>query len=121
MVAADHPLTATAKSYLDFRDEPVFYTPEQQGGGRGKEDRLEALGIPADRLVETNGILSSCSAVEMGQGVTFMTEYCRLLDSGSFRTYPTDKPATLVMAWRKDGQKPALRRFIQFVAERVKR
>ena len=57
----------------------------------------------------------------MGQGVTFMTEYCRLLDSGSFRTYPTDKPATLVMAWRKDGQKPALRRFIQFVAERVKR
>ena len=50
-----------------------------------------------------------------------MTEYCRLLDSGSFRTYPTDKPATLVMAWRKDGQKPALRRFIQFVAERVKR
>ncbi len=121
VVAADHPLTATAKSYLDFRDEPVFYTPEQQGRGRGKEDRLEALGIPADRLVETNGILSSCSAVEMGQGVTFMTEYCRLLDSGSFRTYPTDKPATLVMAWRKDGQKPALRRFIQFVAERVKR
>ena len=44
-----------------------------------------------------------------------------VLDSGSFRTYPTDKPATLVMAWRKDGQKPALRRFIQFVAERVKR
>ena len=121
VVAADHPLTATARNYLDFQDEPVFYTPEQKGGSRGKEDRMEALGISPDRLVETNGILSSCSAVEMGQGVTFMTEYCRLLDSGSFRTYPTDEPATLVMAWRRDSQKPVLRRFIRFVAERVGR
>ena len=121
VVAADHPLTATARSYLDFQDEPVFYTPEQKGGSRGKDDRMEALGISPDRLVETNGILSSCSAVEMGQGVTFLTEYCRLLDSGSFRTYPTDEPATLVMAWRRDSQKPVLRRFIRFVAERVGR
>ena len=120
VVAADHPLTATAESYLDFRDEPVFYTPEQ-GGGRGKEDRMEALDIPPDRLVETNGILSSCAAVEMGQGVTFMTEYCRLLDSGSFRTYPTGIPATLVMAWDRENEKPALRRFIRFVAERGRR
>ena len=118
VVARDHPLTATAESYLDFREEPVFYTPEE---GSGRENRMKALGFPSDRLVETDSILSSCSAVEMGQGVTFMTEYCRLLDSGSFRTYPTDKLATLVMAWRKDGQKPALRRFIRFVAERVKR
>lgn len=117
VAAADHPLAATAESYLDFRDEPVFYTPEQ-GGGRGKENRLEALGISPDRLVETNGILSSCAAVEMGQGVTFLTQYCRLLDSGSFRTYPTGLPATLVMAWDRESEKPALRRFIRFVAER---
>lgn len=118
VAAADHPLAATAKSYLDFKDEPVFYTPE--GDGRGKEERMARLGISLDRLVETDGILSSCSAVEMGQGVMFMTEYCRLLDGESFRTYPTDQPATLVMAWRREGARPALRRFVDFFGRQVK-
>ena len=119
VVAADHPLAATAKSYQDFKDDPVFYTPEP-GDGRGREDRMERLGITADRLVESDGILSSCSAVEMGQGVTFMTEYCRLLDSENFLTFPTDQPATLVMAWLRGSKKPALRRFVDFVAGRAK-
>lgn len=120
VAAADHPLAATAKSYLDFREEPVFYTPNQ-GSGLSQEERMAWMGFPTDRLVETDGILSSCSAVEMRQGVTFMAEYCRLLDSDCFRTYPTDQQSTLVMAYLRDGKKPALRRFTQFMEERLKK
>lgn len=116
VAAADHPLAVDGADYRDFRDEPVFYTPEP-GSGNSMERRMQTLGFPIDRLVETDSILSSCSAVEMGQGVTFMTEYCRLLDGHSFRTYPTGQPATLVMAFLKSSRKPALRRFIHFVAE----
>lgn len=117
VVTADHPLATDGACYSDFRDEPVFYTPEASSGS-SMDARMQKLGFPTDRLVETDSILSSCSAVEMGQGVTFMTEYCRLLDGHSFRTYPTGQPAILVMAFLKTSRKPALRRFVDFVAER---
>lgn len=120
VAAADHPLAATAKSYLDFRDEPVFYTPEP-GNGRCRESWMEQLGVSADRLIETDGLLSSCSAVEMGQGVTFMTEYCRLLDSENFCTFPTGKKSTLVAAWLRSRRNPALRRFVEFMARRAEK
>ena len=119
VVSADHPGARDGATYLDFRGESVFYTPVPGDGEEQMLRRLEKMGFPGDRLVEAENILSSCAAVEQLLGITFLTEYCRLLDSDSFRTYPTDKPATLVMAWRRDSQKPVLRRFIRFVAERV--
>lgn len=119
VAAADHPLVATATSYLDFQDEPVFYTPEP-GNAQNPEGRLARLGISPDRFIETDGILSSCSAVEMGQGVTFMTDYCRLLDSENFRTYPTDQTSTLAAVWLRRRQDSPLRRFVDFMARRAK-
>lgn len=117
MVAADHPLATPDAVCGDFSEEPVFYTL-----GEGKDaggDRMSRLGVRADRLVETDGLLASCAAVEMGQGITFVTEYCRLLEGSGFRTYPTGESATLVMAYPRESKKKTLRRFVRFVEERV--
>ena len=81
--------------------------------------RMEKMGFPGDRLVEAENILSSCAAVEQLLGITFLTEYCRLLDSPLYRTYPTNQSATLVMAFQRGNKKRTLRRFVEEARRRL--
>ena len=113
VVSVDHPNARPDATYLDFRDEPVFYTPVPGGGEEQMTRRMEAMGFPIDHLVQTENILSACSSVDLMLGVSFMTEYCQMLDSKRYRTYPTNQSAMLVMAYRKSNKKRALRRFME--------
>ena len=117
VVSSDHPLARPDATYLDFREEPVFYGPAP-----GEEDtvarRLVDMGFRRDRLVPTENLLSSCASVEQRMGVTFLTDCCRLLSSAAFRTYPTNHTTALVMAWRRSNRKRALRQFVEHVRER---
>lgn len=117
VVSADHPLATDQATYLDFRDEPVFYSPVP-GEEETMAHRMQAMGFPADRLVPTENILSSCASVEQMMGVTFFTDCCRLLSSAAFRAYPTNQTTALVLAWRKGSRKRTLRRFLDYVRAR---
>lgn len=119
VVSADHPNARDGATYLDFRGESVFYTPVPGDGEDQMLRRMEKMGFPGDRLVEAENILSSCAAVEQLLGITFLTEYCRLLDSPLYRTYPTNQSATLVMAFQRGNKKRTLRRFVEEARRRL--
>lgn len=117
VVSKEHPQASDASSYLDFRNESVYYTPIPDHGKGRMMQRMKDIGFPPDHLVETDNILSSCSSVELLQGVTFLTDYCRMLESPTFCTFPTNQKATLVMAYKKRSPKRNLRRFVEFATQ----
>ena len=113
VVSADHPNARPDATYLDFREEPVFYTPVPESGEEQMVRRMESMGFPTDHLVRTENILSSCSSIDLMLGVSFMTEGCQMLDSKRYRAYPTNQSTVLVMAYRKSNKKRALRKFME--------
>lgn len=121
VVSADHPKATDSATYLDFREEPVFFTPVPEGGDTEFRLRMEAVGFPTDKLVATENMLSSCAAVEQGRGVNFLLECCRMLDSSSFRTYPNHQSITLVLACRRDSKKRAVRSLMEQARKQLKR
>lgn len=121
VVSADNPKATDSATYLDFREEPVFYTPVPEGGEAAFRLQMEAIGFPTDKLVQTENMLSSCAAVEQGRGVNFLLECCRMLDSSSFRTYPNHQSITLVLACRKNSKKRAVRSLMEQARKQIKR
>ena len=112
-VSADHPKATQEATFLDFRDEPVFFTPSPESGLAEYRLRLESIGFSPDKLIETENLLSSCASVEQMQGVAFLLESCRLLNDKAFRTYPSHQSATLMLVYRKDNKKRAVRRLVE--------
>lgn len=121
VVSAEHPKATDSATYLDFRDEPVFFSPTPELSEADFRLRMEAIGFPTDKLVATDNMLSSCAAVEQMQGVDFLLECCRMLDSSSFRTYPNHQSATLVLACRRDSKKRAVRSLMEQARKQLKR
>lgn len=121
VVSSDHPRATPDANYLDFRQERVFYTPNPECEPSQFKLRLEAMGFPTDRLVPTDNLLSSCAAVEQMQGVNFLLEHCTILNSKTFRAYPDSHVVTLVLAYRKDNPKKAVRQLVKEAARRLKR
>lgn len=120
VVSADHPKATPDASYLDFRDERVFYTPTPEEGMTQLRLRLEGMGFPTDKLVEAENMLSSCASVEQMQGVNFLLEHCRMLNSKTLRAYPDCHMVTLVLAYRKDNKKRSVRRLVEEATKRLK-
>lgn len=121
VVSSDHPKATPDANYLDFREEPVFYTPSPENESNQLKLRLEAMGFPTDKLVPTENLLSSCAAVEQMQGVNFLLEHCSMLNSKTFRAYPDCHVVTLVLAYRKDNRKRAVRQLVKEAARRLKK
>ena len=46
-------------------------------------------------------------------GVNFLLENCQMLNNKRLRTYPVNRSTTLVLVYRKDNRKRALRRFVE--------
>ena len=82
--------------------------------------RLEGMGFPTDKLVEAENMLSSCASVEQMQGVNFLLEHCRMLNSKTLRAYPDCHMVTLVLAYRKDNKKRSVRRLVEEATKRLK-
>lgn len=118
VVSSEYPGAKSAGSYLDFRDEPVFCTPapHDDAGRERMAARMKLLGFSADHMAEVDNILTACSNVELGRGVMFLTETCHLLDRADFLTFPTGQRADLVLAYRKNTRKRAVRRFVDFIS-----
>ncbi len=121
VVSADHPKATPDANFLDFRDERVFYTPSPENEDNQLKLRLEAMGFPTDKLVPADNLLSSCASVEQMQGVNFLLEHCSMLNSKTFRAYPDCHVVTLVLAYRKDNQKRAVRHLVDEASKRLKR
>lgn len=121
VVSADHPKATPDANYLDFRDERVFYSPSPENENNQLKVRLEAMGFPTDKLIPVDNILSSCASVEQMQGVNFLLEHCTMLNSKTFRAYPDCHVVTLVLAYRKDNRKRAVRHLVDEAAKRLKR
>ena len=121
VVSADHPKATPDANFLDFRDERVFYTPSPEDEANQLKLRLEAMGFPTDKLVPADNLLSSCASVEQMQGVNFLLEHCSMLNSKTFRAYPDCHVVTLVLAYRKDNRKRAVRHLVDEASKRLKR
>lgn len=120
VVSADHPKATPDANFLDFRDEKVFYTPSPENEDNQLKLRLEAMGFPTDKLVPADNLLSSCASVEQMQGVNFLLEHCSMLNSKTLRGYPDCHVVTLVLAYRKDNRKRAVRHLVDEAAKRLK-
>lgn len=103
-VSKDHPLAKTDASYKDFRDETVFFSLPPGGNIDVLLERMRNYNFPFENLVITENILSSCTAIEMGQGVSFAIEPCKLIDEDVFATYPTERWVDIVLVAKKDSQ-----------------
>lgn len=112
VVSAEHPRATADASYLDFRNEPVFYTPDPLAGEAEIREKVRRLGFGGASLVPTDNFMSSSASVEQMQGVMFLLERCSLLRGESFRTYPTDVVSTIVLTYHPSPKKRCVRRFV---------
>lgn len=117
VIAADHPKALPDADYMDFIDETVFYTPVPQDADEDIRGHMDVLHYPTTHLVPTDNIMSSCANVEQGQGIAFMLDKCRLIQSDVFRTYPTNVVDGLVLAYRPDLKKRCARTYIKIAKD----
>lgn len=118
IISADHPKARPDAGYMDFTDETVFYTPVAQDADEDIRSHMEALHYPVTHLTPTQNIMSTCANVEQGQGIAFLLDRCRLIQSDVFRTYPTDITAGLVLAYKPDIKKRCARSYLK-MAEKL--
>ena len=121
VVSSDHPKATPRRQLPGFPGGTGFYTPSPENESNQLKLRLEAMGFPTDKLVPTENLLSSCAAVEQMQGVNFLLEHCSMLNSKTFRAYPDCHVVTLVLAYRKDNRKRAVRQLVKEAARRLKK
>ena len=117
-VSKNHPLTHTAKSYMDFKDETVFFSLPPSGNVSNLLHRLDILGFPYTGLICTENMLSSCTAIDMMQGVSFAIEHSNVINQGNFATYETNNFADILLICNNDNNKKCVKEFMK-TAEKV--
>ena len=111
-VCADHPLATDTATYLDFRNEPVLYTPNPGMEPEAQFRKILPAGFSADRMVPMDDFMASSVAAEQMQGVMFLHEGTRLDRNPNVRFYPTGRTNTVVLAWPNDVKKRCARKYI---------
>ena len=111
-VCADHPLAVEGASYLDFRNEPVLYTPNPAMEPEEQFRKILPEGFTADRMVPMDDFMASSVAAEQMQGVMFLHEGTRLDENRNFRFYPTGRENKVVMAYSARIRKRCVRRYV---------
>jgi DNA-binding transcriptional LysR family regulator len=119
-VAKDHPLATKDANYHDFKDENVFFSLPPSGNINGLLKRMESYGFPYENLVIADNMLSSCTAIEMGQGVSFAIDPCKLINKETFATYPTEHVVQIILCYRKTNENPILPLFIEMTKKYIK-
>ena len=111
-VSADHPLATEDADYLDFRDEPVLYTPHP---GLELEEQLQKIlpeGFSGTRMVPMDDFMASSVAAEQMEGVMILHEGTRLDENRNFRFYPTGRTNAVVLAYPSALKKRCARRYV---------
>jgi DNA-binding transcriptional LysR family regulator len=118
-VSKEHPLAKEDASYMDFKDETVFFSLPPGGNIDVLLKRMEDYQFPFDNLVITENILSSCTAIEMGQGVSFAIEPCKLIDDKVYATYPTNRKVDIILVAKKDSENPMVHEIMELARKYV--
>ncbi len=113
VVSSDHPKVQPDTTYMDFADQTVFYTPEPAEDDAEILHHMKELNFPADHLTPVDNIMTSCANVEHGQGVTFILDRCRVIQSDVFQKYPTNVFASLVLAFNPENRKNCAREYLK--------
>lgn len=111
-VSADHPLATEDAGFMDFRDEPVLYTPHP---GLEQEEQFKKIlpeGFPGTRMVPMDDFMASSVAAEQMEGVMFLHEGTRLDENRNFRFYPTGRTNAVVLAYPTGLKKRCARRYV---------
>ncbi|MBR1781273.1 MAG: LysR family transcriptional regulator [Oscillospiraceae bacterium] len=117
VVSSDDPRATPDASFMDFRNDPVFYTPDPTADEMLMARRMLNFGFSTQHLIPTENLQSSVASVEQMEGVMFLLDSCRLVQSAAFRSYPTGQFTDVVLAWRKDLKKRCARAFVESVSQ----
>ncbi|MCR5785420.1 MAG: LysR family transcriptional regulator [Eubacterium sp.] len=117
-VAKNHPLAKEDASYLDFKNENVFFSLPPSNNVKFLLERLSAFGFPFDNMIISENMASSCTSIEMGQGVSFAVLPCMLIDPKVFATYPTNTNVDIALTYLIDEERPLMLDFIN-IAKKV--
>lgn len=118
IVAKDHILTSSAKGYRDFINESVFFSLPPSGNVNVLLNRMDNYNFPYENLIVTDNLLSSITAIEMGQGVTFLVVPCKLINNEDFATFPTEISVGITLACMMNQTNALAQEFME-VAYRI--
>ena len=111
-VSADHPLATEDATYLDFQNEPVFFTPHPGLDPDEQFRRILPEGFSGSRMVSMDDFMASSVAAEQMEGVMFLHEGTRLDENRNFRFYPTGRTNAVVLAYPAGLKKRCARRYV---------
>ena len=114
-VCAEHPKATDDATYLDFRDEPVLYTPHPEMDQEEQIRRILPEEFEGARMVAKDDFMASSVAVEQMQGVMFLHEGTRLDENRSIRFYPTGRTSSIVLAYPAAMRKRCAKKYVSEV------
>ena len=114
-VCADHPKATEDADYLDFRDEPVLYSPNPAMEQEEQFRKILPPGFPDKHMVPKDDFIASSVAAEQMQGVMFLHEGTRMDENKNFRFYPTGRTNRVVLAYPRTMKKRCARKYINEV------
>ena len=112
-VSKHHPLATETATYMDFINEPVFFSLPPSGNVSHLLHRLDILGYPYDNLICTDNMLSSCTSIDMMQGVSFAIDCSRMLIQGNYATYPTSNSVQILLCKEDSNKKKIVNLFMK--------
>ena len=111
-VSADHPLATEDATYMDFQNEPVFFTPHPGLDPDEQFRRILPEGFTGTQMVPMDDFMASSVAAEQMEGVMFLHEGTRLDENRNFRFYPTGRTNAVVLAYPAGLKKRCARRYV---------
>ena len=111
-VCAEHPKATDTATYLDFRDEPVLFTPHPALDPEEQFRRMLPAGFEDARMVAKDDFMASSVAAEQMQGVMFLHEGTRIDQNRNIRLYFTGRTNCIVLAYPAGLRKRCAKRYV---------
>jgi DNA-binding transcriptional LysR family regulator len=116
-ISKEHPLATDDAKLSDFTHENVFFSLPPSGNVSSLLARMDLYGFPYENLICTDNLLSSCTAIDMMQGISFAIEHSKILTRENYRTYPTKNEVDIIACYRENSPKKELQQFCHIISE----
>lgn len=116
-VSKEHPLATDDAVFSDFRNENVFFSLPPSGNISSLLKRMDLYGFPYENLICTDNLLSSCTAIDMLQGVSFSIAPSKILTRDTYKTYPTSILVDIIACYKETSEKEELKQFCQIITD----
>lgn len=123
LLPAPHPACDKAVVSLgDLADTPFLRIPRRHAGNLGKviDELAEREEVELHAVQEVENVLTLLTLVGLGVGFSIMPDYVEQLHFRNIITRPLAGPmveAELIVAWRRDNQKPEIAALLQRVRD----